>query len=179
MCLDEHGTRWTPRTQFHCLQLDNTRVQESTYVTLTMGSEPNNSLSNSKQVQTCFDQKDERILLLVHCPSISSNFVCSELRVKQKKESWSGSNTREQQRTCWTQVSIAWHPGKLDLTKDYAQCKAAERIKPATFTVWVSIRTWLPRLCLLKMHVTPRECQSLWQRGASVQNTAERHSCAC
>lgn len=54
-----------------------------------MGSESNNSLSNSKEVQTYFDlskQKDERILLLVYCPNISSTFVCSELRVKNRKK---------------------------------------------------------------------------------------------
>lgn len=41
------------------------------------------------QVQTCFDiskQKDGYILLLVFCSSISSNFDCSELSVKKKKE---------------------------------------------------------------------------------------------
>lgn len=44
---------------------------------------------NSKEVQTCFNvskQKDEQILLLVYCPSISSNFVCSEFRVKKKEQ---------------------------------------------------------------------------------------------
>lgn len=58
---------WTPCTQFHCLHLDNAGVQGSTYAAL-MGRESNNSLSNSKEVQTCFDlskQKDEQVLLLV------------------------------------------------------------------------------------------------------------------
>lgn len=174
-------TQWTPWTPFHCLHLDNARVQGSTYVALTMGSESNNSLSNSKEVQTYFDlskQKDERILLLVYCPNISSTFVCSELRVKNRKK-FGQEVTREQQETCWSQVSIALHLGKVDLTNDNAQCKAAERIKPVIFLVWTSTRTWLPRLCLLKMHVSQQECLFLWQRGESVQNTAERHSCAC
>lgn len=63
-------------------------MQGSTYIALTMGSESNNSLSNSKEVQTCFDLSKQKYkaLLLVYCPSISSNFVCSELRVKKKKK---------------------------------------------------------------------------------------------
>lgn len=56
---------------------------------LTMRSESRNSLSNFKEIQTCFDiseQKDGCIQLLVYCSSISSNFDCSELRVKKRRK---------------------------------------------------------------------------------------------
>lgn len=55
---------------------------------LTMRSESRNSLLNFKEVQTYFNisqQKDGCIQLLVYCSNISSDFDCSELRVKKKQ----------------------------------------------------------------------------------------------
>lgn len=62
-------------------------MQGSTDVALTMGSESNNSLSNSKEVQTCFDLSKQKYkaLLLVCCPALAaiSSVVSSELKKKK------------------------------------------------------------------------------------------------